>query len=482
MRCLALAEAWKDRGNRAIFLMAESLPPVDDRLKAEGMRVVKIAARPGSTDDARESAQASRSVACRWIVLDGYHFDGAYQEALKVSGLSVRALDDYGHAGRYVADIVVNQNLHARVTLYKDRAPKTRLLLGPRYALLRREFRRHKSAQRDHGSKVEEILVTIGGVHRNHVTGVLLRGLGKVNGRSFKVTVVPGMGREASTELEAVAKEVKLRAKVINDVRGMADLMTKSDLALSGAGTTVWELAYAGVPSVLTVLADNQREVAESLDRKGAARNMGSWDTLTPDRVAQAVRPLIEDPKRRADMARQARDLVDGAGVDRVLRELSLPPLTLRPVHEEDARRILEWSNEPGTRAASFSSEPIRWEEHILWFRRKLADPQCRFYLASDDAGSPVGQIRFDVEGSQAEISVSLDVRFRGRGYGVALIRSASQKLFDESAVRAIHAYLKEANEASARAFLDAGYEDRGFKTIRGQRARHFALATEAGP
>ena len=482
MRCLALAEAWTERGNQAIFLMAESLPALDDRLKQEGMRVVNIESRPGTAQDARESARASRSSASRWIVLDGYHFDAAYQEELKAAGLSVLALDDYGHAGRYAADIVLNQNLHARATLYKVRAPTTRLLLGPRYALLRREFRRHQRARRDPRPKVEEILLTLGGVNRNQVTGVLLRGLAQVDGASFTVTIVPGTGREVSSDLGTVAKELKVRVRITADARDMADLMAKSDLALAGAGTTVWELAYMGVPCVLTVVADNQRDVAESLDRKGIARNLGPSDALTPEAVAGAVRPLIEDPRRRTEMAMRARDLIDGAGVDRVLRELSLPSLQLRVVRDEDVRRIWEWSNEPGTRAASFSSDSIPWEDHVRWFQGKLVDPQCRFYVATDDVGRPIGQIRFDLERSDAEVSVSLDAEFRGRGYGAALIRLACQKLFDESAVGTIHAYLKEANEASARAFFDAGFEDRGAKAVHGQRARHFALVMEAGP
>jgi UDP-2,4-diacetamido-2,4,6-trideoxy-beta-L-altropyranose hydrolase len=482
MRCLALAEAWKDLGNQTMFVMAESLPAFDDRVKQEGMRAVKIASRQGTPEDARETARTARDAGSRWIVLDGYQFDAAFQEALKAAGLSVLALDDYGHAGRYAADIVLNQNLHARTTLYRDRAPTTRLLLGPRYALLRREFRRHKGVRREPRSKVEEILLTIGGVNRNQVTSVLLRGLGKVDGRSFKITIVPGMKREAASDLKIVAKELRLQVQVTADARDMADLMANADLALAGAGTTAWELAYMGVPSLLTVLAENQREVAESLDRKGVAQSLGPSDTLTPEAVARAVRPLIEDPKRRAEMAMRARALVDGDGVDRVLRELSLPSLQLRPVREEDSRRIWEWRNEPGTTAASFSSDPIAWEDHVRWFGTKVADPQVRFYIASEAGGRSVGQIRFDLGGSEAEVSVSLDVAFRGRGYGAALIRQASQKLFDETSVETIHAYLKEANEASARAFHDAGFEDRGTKTVRGQRARHFALVRGADP
>src|SRR5207244_8170877 len=124
--------------------------------------------------------------------------------------------------------------------------------------------------------------------------------------------------------------------------RNMGELMAEACLAHAGGGPPVLELAYMGVPSVLAVLADNPRDGAESLDWKGLARNLGPSEALTPEAVAQAVRPLLDDPTRRAEIAKRARELVDGDGVDRVLRELSLPVLQLRPVRAEDARRIGE--------------------------------------------------------------------------------------------------------------------------------------------
>lgn len=478
MRCLALAQAWKDQAHRPVFLMAESMPPIDARLTQESIEVVKVAAEPGTEKDAQNSITASRKAESQWIVLDGYQFDAAYQEVLKDVGFSVLAIDDFGHAGRYPADIVVNQNLHARASLYRKRIPTTRLLLGPRYALLRREFRRARPREEPR-SRVEEILVTLGGVDRPEVVGRILRGLARVERGTLKVTIVPGMRETPGIDLARLARELHLQAVVSGDVQDMPGLMARADMAIAAGGTTAWELAYLGVPSLLTVLAENQRGVVESLARKGVARSLGPVTELTPGRVAETVRSLIDDPGTREEMAKRGRELVDGGGVDRVLRELSLDPFVLRPAHEEDMRQVWEWANEPGTRAASFSENPIPWEDHVKWFRSKLSDPNSRFYLASLQDGRSIGQIRFDVGGEDSEISVSLDTGFRHKGYGAAIIRAASQKFLDETDVRTVHAYLKEANETSARAFMDGGFGDRGITTIRGHRARHFVLESE---
>ena len=74
-----------------------------------------------------------------WVVVDGYHLGSDYQRALKEGGARVLVIDDHAHLDRYHADVLLNQNLGAPD--YRDRAPGARLLIGPHYALLRREFR-----------------------------------------------------------------------------------------------------------------------------------------------------------------------------------------------------------------------------------------------------------------------------------------------------------------------------------------------------
>ncbi len=48
--------------------------------------------------------------------------------------------EQLGHAAHYSADLVLNQNAFADEGLYPRRDASTRLLLGPRFALLRHEF------------------------------------------------------------------------------------------------------------------------------------------------------------------------------------------------------------------------------------------------------------------------------------------------------------------------------------------------------
>ena len=153
--------------------------------------------------------------------------------------------------------------------------------------------------------------------------------------------------------------------------------------------------------------------------------------------------------------------------------------LKLRQISEEDCKLIWTWANDPEVRAVSFSSEAIPYEDHVTWFESKLNDPSCYFYIAEDISNEPVGQVRYEREGNEAEISISLDRKFRGKGYGPSLLRFASQKFFEISDVEAIHAYIKEGNETSIAAFEKAGFVFVGTNRKSNHQAHHLVLRRE---
>jgi RimJ/RimL family protein N-acetyltransferase len=175
-------------------------------------------------------------------------------------------------------------------------------------------------------------------------------------------------------------------------------------------------------------------------------------------------------------MARCGPDLVDGRGAVRVLAYIKERELHIRRVREDDCRRIWEWANDATARTVSFSRDAIPWDRHVEWFAARLRDPGCEFFIALTGQQEPIGQVRFDVSGSEAVISVSLAPGFRGKGYGAMVIRKASGELLDRGRVDAIHAYMQPTNEASRRAFARAGYALSEPTVISGQTADHMVL------
>lgn len=485
MRCLALAQRWRDAGGTATFLMAEpplpgdaAVPPeglgstvpsrVVSRLEREGVRALRVAARAGTLEDAAELASAAADVRAAWVVVDGYHFDAAYRHALRERGLRVLVVDDDGRAGAYAADVVLNQNLGAKETLYAHREPSTQLLLGTRYALLRREFDAHRCAQRAIPERARRLLVSLGGADAANVSLTVVRALDRLGRRDLEAVVLVGSANPHERALREAAARCPGSVHVEMDVTDVASRMAWADVAVLGAGIASWEACFMGLPALVVTLADNQRPIAEALAAAGTAVNLGWHAELLPDMVAGALELLLDDPARQRALSRAGRERVDGRGAARVLAHLGAAPLSLRPAGEADRELLFRWANDPAARGVSFTSVPIPWEDHVRWFDAKRADPSCALYVAfAEDL--PVGQVRFDARGDEAVISVSLDQAFRAAGYGMRLIREGSRRVLAERpGLRRIHAFVRPDNRASERAFAKAGYAPGGTTEVEG--------------
>ncbi len=135
------------------------------------------------------------------------------------------------------------------------------------------------------------------------------------------------------------------------------------------------------------------------------------------------------------------------------------PSVSVRPVTREDGPLLLAWRNDPETRANSVHQDPVRPEEHEAWLARRLGDPRFLLLIGVDAAGSPVGQVRFDVDRmGEAEASITVAPERRGQGYGTPLLSAGCAEAFRALGVRRIRAIIRPANVASRRIFEGAGF------------------------
>jgi UDP-2,4-diacetamido-2,4,6-trideoxy-beta-L-altropyranose hydrolase len=475
MRCLALAQAWQGAGGRVVFAMAQVSPALRDRLLSENIEVSKLDTVPGSADDAGRVAELARLYAATWVVVDGYHFGATYQRELRAAGPKLLFIDDNGQAGPYSADLVLNHNAHAGERLYRDREPYTRLLLGPRYAMLRREFASWRDWKRKISPVGHKVLVTMGGSDPDNVTARVIQALNLVKTEGLEATVVVGGSNPHYESLQKAAEQFAGAIRLKRDVSNLSELMAYADVAISAAGTTCWEICMLGLPAILIALAENQRTTARELERRVIAIHIGDSTDVTPTAIADKLEWLLFSTESRAEMSRRARLLVDGRGSLRVLSSVLCGNLRLRRIEEKDCRVLWEWANDPEARAVSFSSETIPWDQHLQWFHSKIADLNAVLYLVTLN-DTPVGEIRYQLEGTRAVVSICLGPEFRGKGYGNAILKMATEELFSSTQVKTIDAYVKPENEASVRLFTGAGFTLGTVGPMLGQRALHFVL------
>ena len=480
MRCLALAQAWKDAGGQVTFITACQSDDLLQRLREEGFNIHILAhpyPDPGDWDYTKDILAANPNA---WVVLDGYNFDEVYQQRVKDTGHRLLVIDDTAHLKHYYADIILNQNLHAEQLSYSYE-PYTHLLLGTRYVLLRREFLAWRGWKREVTKIARKVLVTIGGGDPKNHTLKVIKAFQRIDAPGLEAIVVIGAINPHADELEAAIRQSRIPIRLIRNATNMPELMTWSDVAISTAGTTAWELAFMGVPAALCIQADNQRKVAEELSLASTAVSLGRTHRIGIPELVENLEALLRDSKRRRSMVERIKVLVDGEGVNRVMMHIKGEKLILRPVGDEDCRLLWEWANDPDVRAAAFSSESIPWEEHIKWFTHKLNDPHCFHFIALDDQDTPVGQARIDVHGEEAEIDTSVDRQRRGCGFGSSLIETAVEKVFRITLVKVVHAYVKPQNKVSIHAFRKAGFQDSGLGVMRRHQVPHLIKVRSDG-
>jgi len=191
MRCLALAQGWKDSGGQVIFITACSNEPLLQRLYDEGFVVHRLEHPYPDPQDWEMTKQLLSEHLGAWLVLDGYHFDSEYQWLVKEAGYRFLVIDDMAHLPHYYADIVVNQNLHAE-QLHYPCEPYTQLLLGTQYVLLRREFLKGQGWKREIPEVARKVLVTLGGSDPDNVTLKVIRAINKLKIKGLEIKVVIG--------------------------------------------------------------------------------------------------------------------------------------------------------------------------------------------------------------------------------------------------------------------------------------------------
>lgn len=409
-RQLALAEEWRRAGGDVELC---PLGPLEPHL----IRAVRDAAVPES------SGQVPSDVA--WIVLDSYRASLVERERLMACA-PLLVVDDLAQVADQIGSMVLDQNLGASRADYPAIADH---LLGPQYALLRREFRHARDRRRATTSPGQRVLITLGG---DPDPDALSRVVDAV------ASVVP---REA----------IEIASGERSD---MAEVMGWVDVAVSAAGSTTWELCALGVPSLLIVMSPNQAGVADALDRAGAAVR------TTLEEVRRDIASLLADEPRRAAISARATTVADGWGARRVVAALRTTELSVRMARMRDAELLLRWANDPETRRQSLHSETIDDDEHVSWLAGILADP-ARSLVVVETAGSPIGQVRLDLPptSSTATVSIALAPESRGRGLGPSVLRVGVRELRRLTGWHgSIDALIKSTNDASLATFSIGGF------------------------
>ncbi|MDB5430651.1 MAG: pseudaminic acid biosynthesis-associated protein PseG [Caulobacter sp.] len=299
MRCATLAAALEDQGADCAFV---DRPGVGEVLAA-------FAPGLGLTRDA-DPAHA--------LVFDDYALE-VHDHLSQAKGRPVLVIDDM--ADRFLgADMVLDAGPARTAADYAGLiADGTPLLLGPMNAPVRPEFleaRDFTLARRRTDPSPRRILVALGLGDLNGITERVVRRLLPLAG-DVAIDVVLGEGAASEAWLtEAAADHPNLNLHV--NATTMAALTAQADLAIGAGGSSTWERCVLGLPSLLLILAANQRPAARPMADQGAAIVVDAESENFETSLDVAVGMLLRDAALRRRLTEASAKVCDGRGAERV--------------------------------------------------------------------------------------------------------------------------------------------------------------------
>ena len=343
MRCLTLADGLEAGGHECRFLVRPQEGHLAGLVRERGHAVALLPADGGGpyeaeagdpphadwlgvhwTEDALASLAALKNAAPDWLVVDHYALDARWETRLAPACGRILVIDDLADRP-HACDMLLDQNPGRRAEDYGALVPAGCVtLVGQQFALLRPEFRALRAASllRREAPELRSILVSMGGVDKDDATCAVLDAIDTA-GLADGVTITVVCGRDAPwlVKVRRRAERMRLRTEVLVDVRDMAARMMRADLCIGAGGGTSWERCCLGLPSIVVVLAENQRPGAEALGRAGAAWVIDGIAALPRDLPGLLARAVV--PQSLAEAARRAAAITDGCGTERVCERLT---------------------------------------------------------------------------------------------------------------------------------------------------------------
>lgn len=329
MRCMAFADVLKHFGSKTLFV-SRSLPEyLKDKLKAKGHEFIALSDNPIKTrkidlvhshwlgtsqnSDAKESIRALSDQLWDWLIVDHYALDERWEKKMRQITRNILVIDDLVDR-KHDCEVLLDQTYGRKAQDYEELvSKKCKLLTGSNYSLLRPEFSklRKYSLHRRLKPELKHILISLGGVDKYNVTGKVLQVLKTCDLlKDCQITVVMGKAAPWIETVRKQASKLPCKTEVKVDVNEVGKLMADSDLAIGAAGSTAWERCCLGLPTILLVLADNQKEIAQRLDEVRAV-------VLVSEvfKVKKSIEFLLEHPEKLTDLSKISSSITDGNGL-----------------------------------------------------------------------------------------------------------------------------------------------------------------------
>jgi UDP-2,4-diacetamido-2,4,6-trideoxy-beta-L-altropyranose hydrolase len=345
MRCLALAEWLYSHNVRPLLLTKYPNKLIESKVSLLEGKIIYLpesSSLPSDiylhskwlngseSDDAKlcidvienEIQQSGKSPL--FIVVDHYALAAPWENKISAYApiLVVDDLSDRQHECKWLIDQTFGKTDDDYLSLVPD---NTKLMIGPQYALIRKEFTEvAKLFKRNLPNTEIRVLLTLGGVDKNNDTSKALLFLESCKDTSDKkivTTVVTSHSNPNLNDLQATVGRLKDTLLLI-DVNNMAELMATHDICIGAAGSTSWERCVMSLPTLSIVLAENQKTIAKNLAEAEVVLDLGLMADITQEKFMETFYSLLNDMNLYNSLSIKSKSLCDGLGCNRIMNEI----------------------------------------------------------------------------------------------------------------------------------------------------------------
>lgn len=332
VRCLSVAAACLSLDMKVCFLVSdkesEKLLRSFDTARKFPIHVLKTAAYDSMEKELPELIKLLSSsdtrVICKNVVflLDSYYVTETYLRTIK-SYAKTAYLDDL-QLFDYPADLIINYDVIPKASIDKYKSfyqSAGKVLLGASYTPLRSQFSNKCCCL---SRQVANIFIATGGSDPYHFCLKLTEAFQKRAVLSLNLHIVVGRLNKDKDMLQELSKQYPYII-LHENVSDMASLMESCDLAVSAAGTTLYELCSLGIPAISFTMADNQLTAAKAFSEAGAIPCAGDIRICCEtalDSIMEFVTCMSQDYNKRKSAHENMRRLVDGQGSLRIAKAL----------------------------------------------------------------------------------------------------------------------------------------------------------------
>lgn len=326
MESICLANSLRRKNKSEIIFLVNDFTPSLDIIKKSGYAYHIVEDHLNAQDEIDTVLEFVKKYESRVLIIDRFRIENVYLQKIK-SGVErlVVILDDAEH--RQVAgDLVVNFNIAQDESYYSDLPiVETSYCIGPKYMLLPEELHKFWKKNKFVPEICRTVFVNQGGSDPYGLTIKIIKELESLNLKQKVIVVIgPAVTLQHKKELESLKPNLRNSYQFewsISQNR-MYQLMLESDVAITAAGNTLYELALFGVPSIVVCHHERHNKVASKFEEKKAVINLGIGSDLQDNEIANEVEKLLTSKEQRLLLNHNIKEIVDGLGSKRVAEKI----------------------------------------------------------------------------------------------------------------------------------------------------------------